>query len=130
MQGELRRLLTDHAPVAELIGDRVYWNVIPQDAVDPCIRLSRIGGASGHHTGGSDHLDDATVQIDVRALTERSMWEIRDAVKLRLDGYRGQVGQVLFRGIFLRDQQETTEKPGPTLYHRCRLDFEVWSGTA
>lgn len=130
MQGELLRLLTGYAPVADHVASRVYWNVIPQDAADPCIRLARVGGASGHHTGGSDHLDDATVQIDVRALTERSMWEIRDAVKLRLDGYRGQVGQVLFRGIFLRDQQETTEKPGPTLYHRCRLDFEVWSGTA
>lgn len=130
MQGELLRLLTGHAPVADLVGARVYWNAIPQDAVDPCIRLARVAGASGHHTLGSDHLDDATVQVDIRAVTERSMWDIRDAVKARLDGYRGQRGQVLFRGVFLRDQRETTEKPGPVLYHRCSLDFEVWSGNA
>lgn len=137
MQAALRALLVGYAPLTDLVATRVYWNAIPQDAIDPCVVLYRVAGAPGHHTQGSDHLDDATVQIDVRTKAAASgdtavkqMWAIRDSIIDCLDGYRGQKQQTLFRGIFLRSQRQTSEKPGTVLYHRCSLDFEVWSGNA
>lgn len=134
MESALRDLLTDYAPLTDLVGGssapRIVWNHLPQTTADPAVVLYRVAGAPGHHTQGSDHLDDATVQIDVRAITVSSMWAVRDAIISRLDGYRGQKQQTMFRGIFLRSQRQTSEKPGTVLYHRCSLDFEVWSGNA
>lgn len=130
MQSALRSLLTGDATLAALVSTRIYWNAIPQDAADPCVVLYKITGAPGVHMQGSDGLESSIVQIDVRALTVTSMWAVRDAIITKLHAFSGQQGSVLFRGIFLRDERQTSEKPGTVLYHRASLDFDIWSKSA
>lgn len=130
MEAEFRALLTGDAAITALVGSHIYWNNVPQEAADLCVRLSKITGAPGYHMGGSDRLESTVVQIDVRALTVSSMWAVRDAIKTKLDGFKGLQDNIVFQGIFLRDERQTAEKPGTVLYHRSSTDWDVYSGFA
>jgi hypothetical protein len=121
MEEALRALLTGFAPLTTLVAQRIYWNAIPQDAVDPCVVLYKVAGSEGYHLQGSDGLFIGIVQIDVRALSTTSMWAVSRAVAAKLSGY----SDANFRGIFHRGDSQSSEKPGTTLYHRSRQDFDV-----
>jgi hypothetical protein len=122
MEEALRALLTGYAPLTALVAQRIYWNAIPQDAADPCVVLYKITGGEGHHMQGPDGLFNGTVQIDVRAISTTSMWAVSRAIRAKLDGYSDDN----FRGVFQRNDSQSSEKPGTTLYHRSRQDFDVW----
>jgi hypothetical protein len=129
MQSELRALLANDATLAALVSTRIYWNHIPQDATDPCVVMYLITGAPGVHTQGSDRLTSSIVQINVRATTVASMVSVRNAIVAKLHAFSGTQGNIVFQGIFLRDERQDSEKPDTTLYHTSQLDFDVWSGT-
>lgn len=122
MEELLRSLLVADAPLVALVSTRIFWNAIPQDAADPCVVLYKITGAPTYHMHGSDGLEASIVQIDVRALSVTSMWAVSRAIQGKLSGYK----DVNFRGIFLRSDRQSSEKPGTTLYHRSSQDFDVW----
>jgi hypothetical protein len=122
MEEALRALLAGYAPLAALVAQRIYWNSIPQDAADPCVVLYKIAGGEGHHHQGPDGLFSGIVQIDVRAVSTTSMWAVSRAVRAKLDGYSDDH----FRGVFHRNDRQSSEKPGTTLYHRSSQDFDVF----
>jgi hypothetical protein len=122
MEEALRALLIGYAPLTALVSQRIYWNAIPQDAADPCVVLYKISGGEGHHLQGPDGLFSGTVQIDVRAVTVSSMWAISRAIRAKLDGY----SDANFRGVFHRNDRQSSEKPGTVLYHRSSQDFDVF----
>jgi len=129
LESALRALLASYAPLTALVGGsgtpRIVWNHLPQETTDPAVVLYKVSGARGHTFEAPDRLSQNVVQIDVRALTVNSMWAVRDAIVAKLDGHR----DTAFRGIFLRSERQTSEKPGTVLYHRASLDFEVWHRT-
>jgi hypothetical protein len=122
LEEALRALLTGYAPLTALVAQRIYWNAIPQDAVDPCVVLYKITGAPGYHMQGSDDLEAGIVQIDVRAINTTSMWAVARAIRAKLSGHKDSN----FDGIFLRSERQTSEKPATVLYHRASMDFDVW----
>lgn len=123
MESALRALLAAHTPVADIVGDRIVWNHLPQDVERPAIVLYRVAGAPGIHMQGSDVLTGATVQIDIQAHTVTEMWAIRSAVLALLHGHRD--AQLI--GIFASSERQTSEDLVGVLIHRCSLDFEVWA---
>jgi hypothetical protein len=126
METALRTLLIGNGTIAGLVGTRIVWNHLPQSTADPAVVLYKITGAEGHTFQGRDGMQESIVQVDVRALTVASMWQVRDAIIARLDGYR----DADFAGIFLRSERQSAEKPGAVLYHRSSLDFDVFHRTA
>lgn len=122
MEEAFRALLTGDATLTGLVGTRIYWNAIPQDAADPSVVLYKITGGEGHTMDGPDGMFNGTVQIDVRATSVSSMWAVSRAIRAKLDGY----SDANFRGVFHRGDRQSSEKPGPTLYHRSSQDFDVW----
>lgn len=126
MESALRALLVGHAPLTALVGTRIYWNAYPQGVDDPAIRLTKITGAEGHTFEGRDGLQEAIVQIDVRATSVTGMWTVRDAIIGRLDGYRDSS----FRGIFLTSERQRVDAATLGLYHMAQLDFDVWYRTS
>lgn len=125
MEAALRALLTGYAPLTALVpGARIVWNHLPQKTTRPAVVLYRVAGAPGLTMQGSDRLTDATVQIDVQALSVTSMWAIRDALVARLHGHR----DATFLGIFQQSERQTSEElTGGGLVHRASLDFAVWA---
>lgn len=130
MEADFWSLLAGYAPLSALVGGsaspRIVWNHLPQSTADPAVVLYKVTGAEGHTFQGRDGMQEAIVQIDVRALTVASMWQVRDAIIARLDGHM----DTAFAGIFLRSERQTAEKPGTVLYHRSSLDFDVFHRTA
>jgi len=127
MEEALRALLTSYAPLTALVAQRIFWNAIPQDAVDPAVVMYRITGGPGYTMAGPDNLQSATVQIDVRATSVASAWAVSRAIKAKLSGFRGVQGGVTFGGIFISGERQSSEKPGTTLYHRVSTDFDIWA---
>lgn len=128
MEQALRALLVGHAPLTALVGQRVVWNHLPQATQRPAIVLYRITGAPGIHMQGSDNLTNATVQIDVQALSVTSMWQVRDVLVTLLHGHK----DATFQGIFMLTERQDSDKliGTDTLVHRASLDFDVWAAEA
>ena len=110
------------ALVAKADNTGLFWNHQPQATDYPCLVLWRGAGAPGYTMAGPDRLVSSVVQADVWATSVDSLWAIRDLVITRLSGYR----DLTFRGIFLRAERQTSEKPNDLLLHRCSMDFDVW----
>ncbi|MDF2994676.1 MAG: hypothetical protein K0R27_313 [Xanthobacteraceae bacterium] len=138
MEEALVSLMLADAGIGARLGDRLHWNIYPQGIGSPAARLSRIGGAVGYHMAGSDGLDGAQVQIDVRARAPNGndaagyklASDAAKAVIARLSGYRGEHGGVRFGGIFLTAERSYADKPESQLFHVVSLDFDIWSRTA
>lgn len=132
MESALRAYLIAYAPLTTLIGGsatpRLYWNEIPQAATDPCVVMYLIASQTGAHMQGSDNLTDNLVQIDVRALTAKSMWDVRDAIKARMHAQRVIQGTTKLV-MFHQSERQRFEKPGTVGYHTSQMDFLVWSGS-
>ena len=123
MEALLRAVLTGYAPLTDLVpAERIVWNHLPQGEPRPAIVLFRISGAPGIHMQGSDNLLNATVQIDVQALSVSSMWDIRSALVARLHGFKENSLRVFFTS-----ERQTSEELVGALIHRCSMDFNVWA---
>lgn len=88
----VRTLLLSDAAIAALVGTRVYPTILPQASTFPAItyqRISRIPVA--------DHLSDVgalarpRVQVDSWAGTRDGAEALGEAVRRKLNGYRGPV---------------------------------------
>jgi len=123
MEAALRALLVGYSPLTALVpAVSIVWNHLPQATDRPAIVLYRISGAPGLHMQGSDGLLNATVQIDIQALTVASMWEIRDALLARLHGHAGDN----LRVIVANSERQSAEELTGILIHRCSMDFDIW----
>jgi hypothetical protein len=135
MEAALVSLMLADAGVTAKLGDRLHWNIFPQGVGSPTARLARIGGAVGYTMRGSDGLDDAQVQIDIRARAPdgndaagfKLAYDAARAVKALLSGYRGPHAGVRFGGIFLTAERSYADKADTELFHVISLDFDVWS---
>lgn len=130
MEADLLALLVDTAEVAGLVEDRISWAAVPQGEADPNLVLYKVTGAPGLHMRGTDGLEAALVQMNIRALSFASMIAVRNSVVGLLHGYRGIKGDTEFQQIALRDERQGSAKPETTLYYTDQLDFDVWSRSA
>jgi hypothetical protein len=73
------------------IGQRCYPIKAPQGAVRPYITFRRISGAPERHMGGPVPLAPARIQVECYAATYGAAKALADAVRLTLDGFRGEV---------------------------------------
>lgn len=123
METALRALLAGYGPLTALVAaDSIVWNHLPQATARPAIVLYRISGAPGIHMQGSDGLLNATVQIDIQALTVASMWAIRDVLLSRLHAHSDDN----LRVVVANSERQTAEELAGVLIHRCSMDFDVW----
>lgn len=127
MESDLRALLVGHAPLTALVGQRIYWDEVPQGADRPCIVMYLVSGARGYHMQGPDKLKDGRVQFDCQAVLSTDKWAVARELEALLSGYRGAVGNTYFNGMFMllsRDKSEPATKSGT--FRVRQLDFEIW----
>jgi hypothetical protein len=100
MEEALLALLTAHEPLADLVGDRIAWDVKPQGDADPSVTLHLISDPPDYHMQGPSGYVQSRVQIDVRAPHRTQAKAAADAIEALLSGYSGTVGGVRFQGVF------------------------------
>lgn len=81
-------VITDSA-VTALVTQRIYPQRLPQNPEYPALVFRRVSGPQVHNLAGAAGRAVPRVQIDCYAETYTQMEALADAVKARLDGFRG-----------------------------------------
>jgi hypothetical protein len=81
-------------PAIGALGDRVYPHRLPRDATLPALTYSRVDTVRPRSHSGPSGLPTPRIQLDVWANDPDSADAIAEALRIRLDGYRGQMGDV------------------------------------
>jgi hypothetical protein len=122
----LQRILAVAPVVSNLIGSRIYPNIVPQKAPMPAITYQQISGPRLHDMQGAVGLAKARYQINCWAVSYAGAKELAEAVRLTLDGYSSE-GTIAV--IHLNNEGDMPEmEPGADVLSRYgkRLDFIVW----
>ena len=117
-------LLADPTVSALVGGERIHPVLLPQGASEASVSYRRISGRGVHGTEGRLNLNGPRVQIDAYSRSADEASELADAIRDRIDGYRGTVGLVRFKGIFLANEQDLFD--ADVKMHRVSRDYFVW----
>lgn len=122
----LQRILVNVPAVSNLIGSRIYPNIVPQKAPMPSVTYQQISGPRLHDMQGAVGMCKARYQINCWADSYLGAKELAWAVRLTLDGY-GSEGTI--KVIHLADEGDLPKTSpgidGLTRYGK-RLDFNIW----
>ncbi len=134
----IRYLLVSSTPVAAIIGIRCAPLAQSQPTKKPYVVLSTIVGDHQHHLEGASGLVFERIQVDAYAEDPDTLRALFDAIRNRLDGYRGTVtvpdsggetgGTLQIDACILIDERTDIDAPteGKDLgTFRHRLDFRV-----
>lgn len=77
----IRERLLDMAPLAALVGTRVYVDVLPQKPTLPAVRVQRIDEGEDMHLRGPAGVHRARVQVDAVATSKASADAVDAAVR-------------------------------------------------
>lgn len=130
MQTVLANLLLAHDPLAALIGNRVYWDELPQGQPHPAIVMHLVFGAPSYHMAGPSGLVESRVQFDCRGGTSAEARAVADALEVRLSGFRGDYEGVRFGGAFLVLSMSRSDKTDAMRWFTAKRDFQIWSARA
>lgn len=132
MPEDLRTLITGTTAVTSLISTRCHYNHAPESAARPFVwfRVSRDDEELTLDAVGGMH--EADVDLECCGLTETSAQAVADAVKSRLHGYLGTMGNVSAKGIFVRNKDDNYVPfsiQSDEGVHVVAYDVNVWYST-
>lgn len=122
----IRTLLLSDSAIASLVGTRVYPTLLPQGPTMPAITYQRISRISvADHLAGPGALARPRVQIDSWGSTHDQAEALGEAVRRRLNGYRGPVtGAEDVQRISLETVRDLYDDE--VKLHRHSADYFVW----
>lgn len=130
----LRELVITDAGIAALIGGpddaaRYFPGTAPAGTPLPYITWQRIADARHSHQGGTAALAGPDFQLDIWGADSESVNAVEQALRDRLDGFRGLMLGVDVAGVFIQSAADDFQDPrdgseGQT--HRTRLDVTFW----
>ncbi len=112
------------AALSALIGTRLYPLRLPQQPNVPCISYAVIASARFHAWTGPLELVRTRVQFDAWATNYSEVVAVADALRLRLDGYKGPAGAGEIQGAFFDSERDLFEQDAE-LYRRS-MDYRIW----
>ena len=133
MPQDLRTFIIGTTSVTGLVSTRCHYNkVVPQSSAKPFVwfRVTRdnepltMDGVGGIH--------DSYVDIECVGATESSVQAVADAVKGRLHGYAGTMGNVSAKGAFLSDKDDDYapfSTNGEDGLHVVAYELNLWYST-
>lgn len=128
-QAALRARLIAAAPVAALVGQRIYWVQRPQAAALPAITLQTISDDRPQHMKGLQELRASRVQLDVWAETYGSTRQVSEAAIAAL--LPEQTGNgIRFERTFVAAVRDSGEQTGTTFVHRTTIDLIIHHAAA
>jgi hypothetical protein len=131
MEEVLANLLLAHAPIPAIVGNKVFWDELPQGLEHPSIVMFLISAPRGHTYTGVDQLHRDRVQFDCRAATADQRRLLAEALDARLGGFKGTFEGVTFQGAFNQGRRGRSEKDGATGSFTASIDYLiVWSAAA
>jgi hypothetical protein len=121
----LRTLLLADTTVSNLVGgSRIYPGVLPQGQRSPSLVYNRISGVFPFELDGSGGIVQNLIQIDAIADSSDTASNLANAVHDALNGFRGTVATVEFKGIFQTNERDIFDSA--VQLHRVSRDFSTW----
>ena len=124
IEQDLRTYLLGLAPIATLLGTRLYPARLPQGVTLPALTYQRIAGIPEVTYDGAANLSRARIQIDVWADSYGAMVELAKAIRGALSGYRGAMGSTSVTVARVLNEIDMPE-PEPPLWRRV-MDCAIW----
>jgi len=122
LEAGLYAALTGAARVAGLVSERVYPEVIPQEATLPAMAYQRVSGLRGHYHGGGLGLARGRIQLTIVAETYSEAKEVAGAVR-DLFPYRGELGGLV--NVFAGWVENEVDGYGP-LIEAPTVRLDLW----
>lgn len=121
----LRRLVLDDPAVAALT-DRAYPSgVLPQNPTLPALTFLLVSeNRPKASPQGPLQLCEARFQIDAWAARSVAAYELAEAVRKKIDGYRGPAGDEVIQSITSETGRDFYESEAKQ--HRVSRDYMVW----
>ncbi len=123
MEGALRARLVAAAPVAALVGARIYWTERPQASALPAVTLQVIDDEREQHMKGVQGMQSTLVQIDAWAATYASGKALKEAIIAALLPANSSNG-VNFGRSFVRSR-DLSERTETQFIFRQSMDFTI-----
>ena len=124
LEKSLRDHLLAQAPVASVVGQRVYPLVIPQGGAMPCIVYAKQGRQVQQVFCGEDGLRRTMLEIDCYALVYDDAVGLANAVAAALRDFSGAMGATRVPRVFLENEIDLSDVE-PGLYRQSQT-WAVW----
>jgi len=130
MQLVLSNFLIASPSLAALIGNRAFWDELPQGLDNPAIVMFLISSVPGYTHQGADGLTSDRVQFDCRGRTADEARQVAAALDARLSGFRGTFEGVRFQGAFKQGHRTRSDKVEAIRWFTASVDYIIWSAAA
>lgn len=110
--------------VAGAVGQRIYWNIVPQNAARPYVRLQVISDPHLQHLKGDEGARDTRVQCDCVAETHSAAHAIAEAL-IEATRLPETVGGVKFGRRTVEGPRDLGEDVPGKFIHRANLDLII-----
>lgn len=126
IEAGLRTFLLADATISDLVnGERIHPVQLPQGTNRPAVRYTKISGNRPHSSPqGALGLSGPRIQIDAFAPDYDDAIALAEAIRKRIDGYRGAMDAVTVQGVFFANEREGYESESNL--HFVSRDYFVW----
>lgn len=130
----IKQLLAQAQGVTALVQKRIFHGIARQKSRLPYINYIRITGDHSHHMGGASGFASQRIQLDAYTETPAEMSDLREQIRLALDGFTGTVtvkggDTITFSQLFLKDNDSDVIGPdegGTKAIQRASMDANTW----
>lgn len=103
---DLRTLVLATTPITDLISTRMHYNHVPESAGKPFLWFRVVSDNEELTLDGVGGLHEALVDLECTANSESAAQNLADAVKTKLHGFQGTMGNETAQAMFLRDKDD------------------------
>lgn len=130
---ELRKYLIAQSGISDIVGSKVHPEVLPTAGQYPQVTYHVISRKHLHNLDGGAGATIDRIQIDCWSYDYSVMLDLADAIRDKLDGFRGAMGDAYVLDVKLDQETDLHELPDDgtdnVLYHRA-CDYIVFSREA
>jgi hypothetical protein len=101
--------LSAQVPVTTLVSTRIYPLHLPQDPVIPAIVVTQVAEESDHHLTGKAGHSRATLKFACLSQDMQEAFDIAEALRGVMQGYRGTMGSYTVGSITLQNVYDDAE---------------------
>lgn len=108
----VRAWMIEQSDVAELVADRIYPDILPQNPQYPSVVMTKLSVRHEHQLSDLAGLAHARVQFDCYATTRAVANQVAEAIRLtRITAVKGETEGVDIRGVELEEGQRNFVEP-------------------
>lgn len=126
MQIALPNLLIGYAPLALLIGNRAFWDELPQGLDYPAVILFDVPSRTDYTYQGPMGLQQSRIQCDCRGNTRAEARAVLAALDSRLSGFAGEFEGFRFDGCFRQGDRSRADRDGASRWFTASVDYLIW----